>query len=275
MSLIGAGVPTLTRRSGFILAAKGVAALAAPSIITGQARAGDVEPVERHVVLVVDLSNSVVAQEYEIMMRGFGSALLSNDAKIYFSSGAVYALSTIFFATGCIHSSTRIVTNFEQAQNYVQNEFFDPDTNVIRQRPQGIGTQTSISSAMNMAINLFDNEHEYRFEATHRALIVAGDGVNNEGSGNIPDLVKKIAEQFNGVVYGIPIIDPNLHAVTAVAQANASLVNYFRDSVATPEGLRCACDGSNLLVRTGEIFPAEGFAQVEPAVLAALRGIQL
>jgi hypothetical protein len=44
------GVRPISRRGGLILAAKGLAALALPSIITGKARAEELEPVERHVV---------------------------------------------------------------------------------------------------------------------------------------------------------------------------------------------------------------------------------
>jgi hypothetical protein len=228
--------------------------------------------------LSVTLSHSVDEREYGLMMRGFGSALLSEEAKAYFDGGAGYALSTVFFASMAMHGDTRIISTSQQVKQFVQTEFFNSETNIIRTRPSNLDRYTSISTAMTTTIDLFSSEERQGFEAMHRAVVLAGDGVNNYqvvNGANVADLVVQIATRFNGVVHGIPILDPNQAATTSFHATNEYLVNYFKETIATPQGLRCECNGLNVPVRAGEVFPAHGFEQVAPAVLAALRGIQL
>lgn len=259
-------VSMLSRRS--VLG--GLSVLPFVSVNIRQAFAISVEPVDRHVGAVIDISGSVDEEEFKLMMEGFGKGFLSENNLGQFRMGACQAWSLVFFADTAQYVATDIVKSPEDVFRFVKERIYDFEQNKPCPR-LGLGSGTSILSGLRSMKSVFENEARYGVETMYRAVIVAGDGI--DGSPNAALQLREIRDdmtQLNVVTSGIPIIERPWESADV-------LTTFYRQNIVTPPGAICRWrvseDGPELerKVPAGMVFPARMFQEVGNAVEQALQ----
>ena len=231
----------MRRRS--ILAAWAAATLAAPAALRG-ARAADSatpDPVDVELILAVDVSRSVDAEEQELQFSGYEAAFRDPRLIEGIAGGPVGAIACMLFTWSDWHIQQVQVpwARLDGARSC--NAFAD----ALAAAPRQTHLYTSISGAMDFARGQFGRA----FEGTRRVVDISGDGVNNSGRP-----VAEAREEALGqgiVLNGLAVLDK---APTPLVLAGAlpPLDEYYRDEV-------IGGPGSFLVV-------AEGFTAFEAAV---------
>lgn len=229
----------MRRRS---LIAATAAALAAPVLLRpGRARADGAEPVDVELILAVDVSRSVDAEEQELQFRGYEAAFRDPRLIEGIAGGPIGAISCLLFTWSDWHIQQVQVpwTKLDGAR--ACNGFAD----AIAAAPRQTHLYTSISGAMDFAAKQFGR----RFEGMRRVVDISGDGVNNSGR---PVAEARAEALDQGIVLnGLAVLD-KAPSPLALAGAIPPLDEYYRDEV-------IGGPGSFLVV-------AEGFTAFEAAV---------
>ncbi len=228
--------------------------------------------IDNHVCLAIDNSRSIDNNERRLMVRGIAEGFLMPDILAGFNSSNITAVSIVSFDSGSNHVATEIIHNEAEARALVVREFYDPETDISTPKPpySEQGAMTSIQSGIETCQSLFAAEDARNgFRAFRRRVLILGDGVNNAygSQRGIQELVMGLAYNFGAVVDGVPIIEP-------AERATGNLVAYY-SSIVTPAregGISCECDGMNVIVPAGRVFPAgEGFSSIAVPMSLALR----
>ncbi len=227
--------------------------------------------VDRHTVLVIDVSGSIDQNERNLMMEGYGRALMSEEVQSQFRTGLHYAMSIVFFADRAFHAETRVIRNPEEAAEFANRYFYDFTEGKPRGVIGGVGSGTNITSPLNIVRDLFNAEPNYGFRALTRTVVLAGDGTSDVGNeATIAGLVQQLAETRGATVFGIPIVTP-AEAASPVPSPG-SLTDYFARALATPQGLTHLNEGQYPTpVLPGRSYPAAGFEGIGQAVAHAMR----
>ncbi len=184
-----------------------------------------------------------------------------------FDAPTTYAISVIFFSSNASEPVTYFVNNSEDAYAMADHAFFDFDAERSRSTPIGLGTQTDISSALIEAENHLRDEEEQGFRSISKTIVIAGDNGQNEHENGVPYLrVETLGNLFNASVYSIPIVPAGYDGT----QEN-STVSFYRNQLTTPIGLTYSQEGYNVSVEAGDVFPANGFEDIQSPVVQALR----
>jgi Protein of unknown function (DUF1194) len=130
--------------------------------------------VDIELVIAVDVSYSMDIDELVVQREGYAQALVSNEFLQALKTGKNKRLAVTYFewsASGDqkIIMPWRLIDGPESA---------DAVAAVIMQTPVRQGTRTSISGAINFAVQLFD---ENPYHGLRRVIDISGDGANNEG----------------------------------------------------------------------------------------------
>lgn len=224
---------SLSRRS--LLAA---AALAAPARV-GRARAA--EPVDVELVLAVDVSRSVDAEEQELQLRGYAAAF--RDPKLIegIAGGPIGAIACMMFVWSDWHIQQVVVPWAKLEGPRTAHAF----AAAIDAAPRHTYLYTSISGAMDYAAKQFGTG----FEGTRQVVDISGDGVNNSGR---PVAEARAAALATGIVLnGLAVLDRTPSPLT-ISGALPPLDDYYRDEV-------IGGPGAFLMV-------AQGFTAFEAAV---------
>lgn len=214
------------------------AALAAPALLR---RAKAVEPVDVELVLAVDVSRSVDAEEQELQLRGYAAAF--RDARLIegIVGGPVGAIACTMFLWSDWHIQ-HVVVPWCRIDGPTAAHRFAAS---IDAAPRQTYLYTSISGAMDFAVRQFGQA----FEGTRRVVDISGDGVNNSGR---PLAEAREAALTAGVVLnGLAVLDRTPSPLT-LSGALPPLDDYYRDEV-------IGGPGAFLVV-------AEGFSVFEAAV---------
>jgi hypothetical protein len=183
-------------------AGSAVAALVITVMATGGgARAADVA-VDLELVLAVDVSGSVDADEARLQREGYLGALVHPDVIRAVKGGyrGAIAVSYVEWA-GAGHRTVVAgwaeIRDAETAQALVAR---------IAQAPVTRGMYTSISHAIDFAIPMFAGNG---FEAARRVIDISGDGANNEG--RLVSLARDAAVAAHITVNGLPIVNDRVN----------------------------------------------------------------
>ena len=228
----------MNRRS--ILAAALAAPLGAPGILSWRA-ARAAEPVDVELVLAVDVSRSVDAEEQELQFTGYEAAFRDPRLIEGIAGGPVGSIACTLFTWSDWHIQHTLVPWMKLDGPRAAHAFAD----ALAAAPRQTYLYTSISGAMDYAAKQFGT----RFEGTRRVVDISGDGVNNSGR----PLAEARAEALEkGIVLnGLAVLDKQPSPL-ALAGAIPPLDDYYREEV-------IGGPGSFLVV-------AEGFTAFESAV---------
>jgi Protein of unknown function (DUF1194) len=216
------------------------AALAAPALLrTGRARAN--EPVDVELVLAVDVSRSVDAQEQELQFRGYEAAFRDPRLVEGIAGGPVGAIACTLFAWSDWHIQRVLVPWARLDGPRACDRFAD----ALAAAPRETFLYTSISGAMDFAARQFGQG----FEGTRRVVDISGDGVNNSGRPVAEARAEALARGI--VLNGLAVLDRS-PTPAVLAGTVPPLDAYYLESV-------IGGPGSFLVV-------AEGFAAFEAAV---------
>ncbi|WP_235961809.1 DUF1194 domain-containing protein [Falsiroseomonas selenitidurans] len=213
-------------------------ALAAPFLLRhGPARA--MEPVDIELVLAVDVSRSVDAEEQELQFRGYAAAF--RDPKLIegIAGGPLGQIAVTLFTWSDWHVQELLVPwmrvdGAAGAERLAQ---------ALDAAPRRNWLYTSISGAMDYAAGLFGQG----YEGTRKVVDISGDGINNSGRPVAEARADALAKGI--VMNGLAVLD---HTPQPWANGLPPLDAYYRDEV-------IGGPGAFLMV-------AEGFGAFETAV---------
>ena len=155
------------------------------------------ERVDLELVIATDVSFSVDEMEARMQREGAVAAFRNPEVVHAIQSGALgkIAVAYIDFSNP---GANRVVVNWTVVHDRESAEAF-ADALAHARRTDGI--QTSISSGIEMATRLIENNH---YEGTKKTIDVSGDGPNNEG--HFVDKARDEAVAKGIVINGLPIM---------------------------------------------------------------------
>jgi hypothetical protein len=215
------------------------AALAAPTLLTRPTRAVEPEPVDVELVLAVDVSRSVDAEEQELQFNGYAAAF--RDPKLIegIAGGPLGQIAVTLFTWSDWHIQETLVP-WMKIDGAAGAERVAAAIDAV---PRRTWLYTSISGAMDYAAKLFGQ----RYEGTRKVVDISGDGVNNSGRPVSDARADALAQGI--VLNGLAVLD---RTPQPWAAGLPPLDDYYRSEV-------IGGPGAFLMV-------AEGFDAFETAV---------
>jgi hypothetical protein len=196
------------------------AALAAPALLrTRGARA--LEPVDVELVLAVDASRSVDAEEMQMQMRGYAAAFRQPDLQARIRTGHLGVIAVTLF-TWADWNYQQLVVPWTMLDGPESCEKF---AGRVEDVSISSGLYTSISGAIDYACRLFGQG----FEGTRRVLDVSGDGHDNHSAGRSLADARSDALRQRVVINGLAVLDRSPPPPGLGAQQ--PLDEYFREHV--------------------------------------------
>lgn len=137
-----------------------------------QARAG--EPIDLALVLAVDISGSVDADEARLQREGYVNAF--RDPQIVRAiRGGIHGRIAVAYFEWASYQQNRLVVDWTLIHDAASADAF---AGLLAELPISRGMRTSISGAIEYALSMFDRSG---FDALRRVLDISGDGPNNDG----------------------------------------------------------------------------------------------
>jgi len=237
-------------RAGLIIAglaallAGGAPATAQPAMARPDRSAGKTTPVDLELVLAVDVSRSIDADEFDLQRQGYARAIVNPSVLGAIQSGAIGAIAVTYIEwSGADQQKT--VVDWTLVRDQASAEAFAAR---ILAAPRSFAAYTSISGAIDYAVRLFETN---RFEGSRQVIDVSGDGSNN--SGRPVWLARDAALEVGITINGLAIINdrPN-----PFSRPEPKLDDYYRE---------------NVIGGTGAfVMIAEDFASFSSAILSKL-----
>ncbi|HEY4253366.1 MAG TPA: DUF1194 domain-containing protein [Roseomonas sp.] len=195
------------------------AALAAPALLAPR-RAAATEAVDVELILAVDVSRSVDAQEQALQFAGYANAFRDRRLAEGIAGGPVGAIAVCFF-TWSDWDIQNLLVPWTRVDGRESAEGFAA---AIDAAPRETFLYTSISGAIEYASRLFGQ----RYEGTRQVVDISGDGVNNSGRSLAE--ARQAALDRGIVLNGLAVLDrdPTPNAVLA---GLPPLDEYYRDEV--------------------------------------------
>lgn len=208
-----------------LLRLSGAGVLSAPAILRARrARAlGGVPPddgreaVDVELVLAVDVSRSIDAEEHEAQMRGYAEAFRDPQVVRSIAGGGVGAIACTLFTWSDAAAQENLVP-WARIDDAASAERFAA---ALDAAPRRTGSYTSISGAMEHAMGLYEVGP---YEGTRRVLDISGDGMNNAGRRLEP--VRARLVEAGIVLNGLAVVDR-----APMPGSASALEDYYRDEV--------------------------------------------
>lgn len=194
------------------------AALAAPALLrAGAARA--LEPVDVELVLAVDVSRSVDAEEMEMQFKGYAAAFRDPRLAEAMQRGPIGAVAVTLFTWSDWNIQEHLIPWMKLDSPAACGRF----AAAVDAAPRRTHLYTSISGAIDFARRLFGQG----FEGTRRVVDISGDGINNSGRDVAEARRDALAEGI--VLNGLAVLDRTPPPPGLGAQQ--PLDEYFRERV--------------------------------------------
>jgi hypothetical protein len=174
--------------------------------------------VDVELILAVDVSRSIDAEEHETQMRGYAAAFRDPDVIRSIMGGEIGAIGCSLFTWSDADSQEDLVP-WMRIDGEASAERFAA---AIDAAPRRTWSYTSISGAMEHALQLYGQK---RFEPTRRVLDISGDGMNN--SGRRLEGVRASMLEEGIVMNGLAVLD----RAPSPGNGAAALEEYYRDEV--------------------------------------------
>jgi len=172
----------------------GVFATTSLGLMTGVAHA---VPVDLELSLLVDVSSSVDATEFNLQKQGYVDAFNSSALHTALQNGALdsIAVNFVYWSTGGGINNQVQAVGWTLINDSTTAEAF-ADAIAATSRP--FFGSTAPGSAVNFAVPLFNNNG---FEGTRRVIDVSGDGVENSGddTSDARDAAQAAGFTINGI----------------------------------------------------------------------------
>jgi len=225
-------------RAGFIIGALAALLAMAPAAI---AQPGDdsaprkTVPVDVELVLAVDVSRSIDADEFELQRQGYARALVSPAVLRAIETGPIGAIAVAYVEWSGADQQ-RTVVDWTLIRDQASAQDFAA---AILAAPRSFAAYTSISGAIDYSVRLFETN---RYEGTRQVIDISGDGSNN--SGRPVWLARDAAIEGGITINGLTIINdrPN-----PFSRPEPKLDDYYRENVV---------GGSSAFVTVAEDFNA-------------------
>jgi Protein of unknown function (DUF1194) len=238
-------------QGGFALGSTAVASAAvgtAPRPARAKPAPGP-ELVDLELVLAVDVSSSISAEEMELQFRGYAAAFGAADLARRIGAGPIGAIAcTLFVWSDPDHQ--QILVPWTRIDSVATARAF---ATAIDAAPRVTGLYTSISGAIDFAAGLFGRGG---FEGTRRVVDISGDGADNAARpARALAQARDDALERGIVLNGLAILDADPSRAmmgTWPTRRAPPLDEYYRDAV-------IGGPGSFLMV-------AEGFEAFAPAL---------
>lgn len=177
-------------------------------------------PVDLELVLAVDVSRSVDAEEAALQRTGYVEAFRHPSVVDAISHGKLGRIAVVYLEWGA-YGNTNLVIDWTLIRDKVSsNKFAD----LLLISPRLIASRTSISGAMDMGAALFDSNN---FSGTRRVIDISGDGANN--SGDLVDQARDRTIAKGITINGLPILNQREGPFGQPQIAGLDL--YYRDCV--------------------------------------------
>jgi hypothetical protein len=208
-------------------------------------------PVDLELSLVIDVSGSIDASEYNLQMDGYANAFRQQSVidNIVNSANGI-AVNAVFFAT-----SAAELISFTHLQTQAEVEAF-ADTLDNFGRPGSVGTFTDVAAGMQVSLDSLLNN---AFDGTNLVMDVSGDGTG--GTGTASASVRDQAEA-DGVT------------INALAIESSFVETAFTNSVITNDGFvefaAAFADFETAVGNKIDLEVEQGTEVPEPATLALI-----
>ncbi|MDX9861452.1 MAG: DUF1194 domain-containing protein [Rhodospirillales bacterium] len=159
-------------------------------------------PVDLELVLAVDVSGSVDADEARLQREGYLDALTHPDVVRAIAGGYRGAIAVSYVEWAGIGHRT-VVAGWAEVRDAESARVLAAR---IGEAPVTRGMYTSISHAIDFAVPMFDNNG---FAGARRVIDVSGDGANNEG--RLVSLARDAAVAAHITVNGLPIVNDRVN----------------------------------------------------------------
>ncbi len=176
-------------------------------------------PVDLELVLAVDVSRSIDADEFDLQRQGYARAITNQSVLNAIQTGAIGSIAVTYVEwSGADQQKTvvdwTLVRDAQTAQDFAA---------AILGAPRSFAAYTSISGAIDFAVKLFDAN---RFEGSRQVIDISGDGSNN--SGRPVWLARDAALEVGITINGLAIINdrPN-----PFSRPEPKLDDYYRENV--------------------------------------------
>jgi hypothetical protein len=178
---------------------RGAGAAAALFALCSSAPAAQ-QQVDLKLVLAVDVSPSIDAEEYAVEREGTAAAFSDPQVIQAIQNGSLgrIAVSLVHFSS---QQFNRVIVNCTVIRDKTSALAFAA---AVRNAPRTPGRRTSISSALELSSLLLEAS-EKDITATRRVIDVTGDGPNNFGDSMTETHDKTIAQGI--VINGLPVMD--------------------------------------------------------------------
>src|SRR5271170_7866662 len=233
-----------TWRAGFMIWAW-AALLAAPNLAAAQgAPPGKTVPVDIELVLAVDVSRSIDADEFELQRQGYARAIVNPTVLSAIQSGSIGAIAVTYVEWSGADQQ-RTVVDWALIHDQASAQDFSA---AILAAPRSFAAYTSISGAIDYSVRLFESD---RYEGSRQVIDISGDGSNN--SGRPVWLARDAAIEGGITINGLAIVNdrPN-----PFSRPEPKLDDYYRENVVGGTG--------------AFVVIAENFASFSSAVLSKL-----
>ena len=190
-----------------------------PAPMPSDPAAAKTVPVDLELVLAVDVSRSIDADEFDLQRQGYARAIVNPSVLSAIQSGAIGAIAVAYVEwSGADQQKT--VVDWALVRDQASAEALAAQ---ILAAPRSFAAYTSISGAIDYAVRLFENN---RFEGSRQVIDVSGDGSNN--SGRPVWLARDAALEVGITINGLAIINdrPN-----PFSRPEPKLDDYYRENV--------------------------------------------
>lgn len=178
------------------------------------------QKVDLELLLAVDVSGSVDAEEGRLQREGYISAFRSPEVIAAIQSGFQKRIAVAYIEWAGFDFQSDIV-GWTMIQDKTSAYTFSAE---LEKQPIQTGPYTSISGAIDYAMPLFQNNG---FEAPRRVIDISGDGPNN--SGRLVTLARQEALAAGFTINGLPIINNRPSPYGRAPMPNLDL--YYRNCV--------------------------------------------
>lgn len=177
------------------------------------------EPVDLELVLAVDISYSMDAEEQEVQRDGYASAIVSRPVLDAIAQGALGRIAVAYVEwAGADEQRTvvpwTVIDGAESAKRFAEK---------LAAAPQRRAYRTSISGALIHSAKMFESSG---FESPRRVIDISGDGPNNQGE-TVENVRDELLER-GVVINGLPLM---LKRPSFSMMDFGELDVYFRDCV--------------------------------------------
>lgn len=195
------------------------------SILSASLARADLVPVDLELVMSVDVSGSIDAEELQMQRDGYVAALTDPEVIRAITRGVLGRIAVAYAEWGS-YGHQRLVVDWALVESAASAQAFAA---ALAAAPIRGGVGTSISGAIEFALPMFGKNG---FDGTRKVIDISGDGPSN--SGGLVNLARDRAEAAGVVINGLPIINDRPNRMDFPSLPD--LDKYYEGCVITGEG---------------------------------------